>query len=83
MLVLSQGTGVLPMLAVQSGAGTVTAIERGRMLYRMAKQTLAANPSLADSISLLDRPLSHCAVSGESCYTHLMSVRDELAMIWQ
>jgi predicted RNA methylase len=36
--VLGAGTGVLPLMAAAAGAGSVTAVERTRMLYRMARQ---------------------------------------------
>ena len=62
MLVLSQGTGVLALMAARAGAGHVTAVERSRMMYRMAKQAMASNP--CSSIHLLDRPLSHCGIQG-------------------
>ena len=38
MLVLGAGGGMLSLLAAQAGAGRVTAVERSRMLYRMARQ---------------------------------------------
>lgn len=40
VLVLGAGTGVLPLMAAGAGAGSVTAVERTRMLYRMARQVL-------------------------------------------
>ena len=63
-LVLSQGSGMLPLLVARAGAGRVTAVERGPMLYRMAKQALAGNPMWSDVIHLLDRPLSQVNVQG-------------------
>ena len=64
MLVVSQGSGMLPLLAARAGAGHVTAVERGPMLYRMAKQALKGNPMWADTIQLLDRPLGQVTVLG-------------------
>ena len=43
----------------------MTALERTRMLYRMAKQALAGNPMWADVVHLLNRPLSLVHVAGE------------------
>lgn len=71
VLVLSQGSGMLPLLVARTGAGRVTAVERGPMLYRMAKQALASNPTWADTIHLLDRPLSQVTVHG-ACYLAAM-----------
>jgi hypothetical protein len=39
-LTLAAGGGVLPLLAAAAGAANVTAVERSRMLYRMARQVL-------------------------------------------
>ena len=66
MLVLGQGTGILALLAARAGAGRVSSIERSRMLFRMAKQTLAANAGAANAerISLLDCPLRCIGVAG-------------------
>jgi predicted RNA methylase len=38
VLVLGADTGLLPLMATAAGAGSVTAVERTRMLYRMARQ---------------------------------------------
>jgi predicted RNA methylase len=38
VLVLGAGTGLLPLMSAAAGAGSVTAVERTRMLYRMASQ---------------------------------------------
>lgn len=35
---LGAGTGVLPLMTAAAGAGSVTAVERTRMLFRMARQ---------------------------------------------
>lgn len=40
VLTLGAGGGVLPLLTGRAGASRVTALERSRMLYRMAKQTV-------------------------------------------
>ena len=66
VLVLGQGTGVLALLAARAGAGRVSSVERSRMLFRMAKQALAANTGAtnADRIRLLDCPLRCIGVAG-------------------
>ena len=38
VLTLAAGGGVLPLLAAAAGAASVIAVERSRMLYRMARQ---------------------------------------------
>lgn len=38
MVVLGAGTGVLPLMTAAAGASSVMAVERTRMLYRMARQ---------------------------------------------
>ncbi|KAK9846546.1 hypothetical protein WJX81_006344 [Elliptochloris bilobata] len=67
VLVLGGGGGLAALLAARSGAGRVTAVERGRLLFRMAAQTLAANAGAlgAARIALLDRPLHSVGVAGE------------------
>ncbi len=45
VLTLAAGGGVLPLLAAAAGAAHVTAVERSRMLYRMARQV--GNPAHA------------------------------------
>ncbi len=64
---LGQGTGILALLAAQAGAAQVSCVERSRMLYRMAQQTLAANAEApnADCITLLPRPLEALGVAGK------------------
>ena len=64
MLVVSQGSGLLPLLASRAGAGRVDAVERSRMLFRMAKQALAGNPMWADVVHLLTCPLSQVCIAG-------------------
>ena len=69
-LVLGAGGGLLSLLAAQAGAGSVIAVERSRMLYRMAKQCLEANAAgqhaeLAARVQLLDRPLQAVGFAGE------------------
>jgi predicted RNA methylase len=72
VLALSSGGGALPILAAQAGAGRVSAIERGRMLYRMAKQVLSANADNLPKdciVDLLPRGLHNCTTNtanGES-----------------
>ena len=55
VLVLGSGGGVLSLLTAKAGAGQVTAIERSRMLYRMAKQILSSNENVpgAENINLM------------------------------
>lgn len=43
VLCLGAGSGILPMMTAQCGADKVTACERSRSLYRMAKHALDAN----------------------------------------
>lgn len=66
MLVLGSGGALTALLAARAGAGRVTAVERGRLLFRMAQQALAANAATpgAARISLLDRPLRSVGVAG-------------------
>ena len=66
VLVLGQGSGMLALLAARAGAGRLSSVERSRMLFRMAKQALAANGGAAgaDCIRLLDRPLQCIGVAG-------------------
>lgn len=40
VLVLGAGGGLLALMAAAAGARRVTAVERSRMLYRMARQVL-------------------------------------------
>lgn len=67
VLVLGAGGGVLSLLAARAGAGRVTAVERTRMLYRMAKQILSSNEGIpgAENVHLLARSLFTVAVAGE------------------
>lgn len=66
VLVLGGGGGLAALLAARAGAGHVTAVERGRMLFRMAAQALAANAAAPGTprITLLDRPLRSVGVAG-------------------
>eukprot|EP00884_Botryococcus_braunii_P000959 jgi/Botrbrau1/10864/Bobra.0025s0041.1 len=68
VLVLGRGTGVLGLLAARNNARKVTCIERGRMLYRMAKHVIDANRGEAwsDSLRLLPSRLYGCGVAGEA-----------------
>ena len=66
VLVLGGGGGLAALLAARAGAGRVTAVERGRMLFRMAAQALAANAAApgAPRVTLLDQPLRSVGVAG-------------------
>lgn len=70
MLVLGAGGGLLGLLAARAGAGRVTMVERSRMLYRMARQALDANPNAprVERIHLVGRRLQSCGVRGEGGY---------------
>ena len=67
VLALSSGGGILPLLASRAGAGRVTAIERSRMLYRMAKQILSSNMDApgTENVRLLARSLFAVGGPGE------------------
>lgn len=67
MLVLGAGSGVLALLAARAGARRVTAVERSRMLFRMAQQTLAANADApgAENIRIIARSLQGIGVHGD------------------
>jgi predicted RNA methylase len=79
VLVLSSGGGVLPLLAARAGAGHVTAVERGRMLYRMAKQVLESNGEAkgAANVHLLDRGLRAVGVQGEAAPPEVARARGQ------
>jgi len=64
VLALSGGGGLLSLMAAKHGGGRVSAIERSRMLYRMAKQIISSNESVprVENVHLIARNLS--AVSG-------------------
>ncbi len=66
MIVLGIGSNILGLMASQLGARWVTCIERGPMLYRVAKQTLQSNRHMkgTDSICLIDRQLQACGIKG-------------------
>ncbi|KAK9917705.1 hypothetical protein WJX75_007354 [Coccomyxa subellipsoidea] len=68
ILVLGAGSGVLALMAARAGAGRVTAVERSRMLYRMARQALDANLDApgAANIRIVDCQLRGVGVQGES-----------------
>ncbi len=70
MLVLGAGTGVQALSAAAAGSVRVTAIERTRMLYRMARQLLDANKSAAGAarVRLVDRQLRAVGVAGASMF---------------
>lgn len=67
MVVLGSGSNILGLMASQLGARRVTCIERGPMLYRMAKQTLQSNRDIkgTDSVCLIDRQLQACGIKGQ------------------
>ena len=66
MLTLAAGGGLLPLLAAGAGAARVTAVERSRMLYRLARQVLAANGSApgAERVHLIGRRLQAVGIAG-------------------
>jgi hypothetical protein len=68
VLVLGAGTGVLGMLCAAEGAGRVTSVERGRMLYRLAKMIVLDNPGAAgiENLHMIDRRLQAVGVAGGS-----------------
>jgi hypothetical protein len=67
VIVLGNGSNILGLMASQLGARRVTCIERGPMLYRVAKQTLQSNRHMkgTDSICLIDRQLQACGIKGQ------------------
>ena len=84
VLVLGSGGGLLSLVAAGAGAGSVTAVERSRMLYRMAKQVLESNCSrggaegeAAARVSLLDRRLQAVGVAGEAPAPDVLRARQE------
>ena len=66
VLALGSGTNILGLMSAQLGARCVTCIERGPMLYRMAKQTVHSNAHTAGArgIVLVDRQLQACGIAG-------------------
>jgi len=66
VLVLGGGGGAAALLAARAGDARVTAVERGRLLHRMAAQALAANAAApgAAAVCLLDAPLRSVGVAG-------------------
>lgn len=56
-------------MAARAGAGWVTAVERSRMLYRMARQALDANSDApgAAHVRIVDCPLRCIGVEGVHC----------------
>ena len=66
VLSLGSGTNILGLMAAQLGARRVTCIERGPLLYRMAKQTLQSNADMAAAkhVVLVDRHLQACGLVG-------------------
>jgi predicted RNA methylase len=59
VLALGSGGGLLSLLAAKHGAGRVSAVERSRMLYRMAKQIISSNIDVpgVDNVHLIARNL--------------------------
>lgn len=84
-LVLGTSGGLLPLLAAQAGTGQVAAVERSRMLYRMARQVLESNrgsggdPGAAGRVCLLDRRLQAVAVRGEALPPDAVLARQQMA----
>lgn len=66
VLVLGAGGGLLALMAAAAGARRVTAVERSRMLYRMARQVLEANGDApnAERVHLIDRKLRAVGIAG-------------------
>ena len=66
VLTLASGGGVLPLMAAATSARLVTGVERSHMLYRMARQVLAANASApgADRVQLIGRRLQAIGIEG-------------------
>lgn len=77
ILVLGAGSGVLALMAARAGAGRVTAVERSRMQYRMARQALDANLDApgAANIRIVDCQLRGVGVQGAACVTLMTSGR--------
>ncbi len=66
VIVLGSGGNILGLMASQLGARRVTCIERGPMLYRVAKQTLQSNRHMkgTENVCLIDRQLQACGITG-------------------
>lgn len=81
VLVLGAGTGVLALSAAAAGAGRVTAVERSRMLYRMARAMLDANRAAAGAanVYLISRRLKAVGIAGDS---HDRTARHPARCVW-
>ncbi|EIE22937.1 hypothetical protein COCSUDRAFT_83709 [Coccomyxa subellipsoidea C-169] len=79
ILVLGAGSGLLALMAARAGAGRVTAVERSRMLYRMARQALDANLDApgAANVRIVDCPLRCIGVQGEELPPDVQQALDE------
>lgn len=66
MVVVGAGSGLLSLSAAAAGASSVTAVERSRFLYRMARDLLDANRSAPGitAINLVDRRLTAVGIAG-------------------
>lgn len=85
-LVLGAGGGLLALLAAQAGCGSVTAVERSRMLFRMAKQCLEANAGgehaeVAARVRLVDRRLQSVGVEGEAAPPDVLMAAQQQARL--
>lgn len=85
-LVLGAGGGLLSLLAAQAGCGSVTAVERSRMLFRMAKQCLEANAGgehaeVAARVRLVDRRLQSVGVEGEAAPPDVLMATQQQARL--
>ncbi|KFM25022.1 Protein arginine N-methyltransferase 7 [Auxenochlorella protothecoides] len=67
VLVLESGGGVLgPLAARAAPQASITSVQRGRMLYRMAKQVAHSNPGTrSEGLTLADCVQARLAVAGE------------------
>ena len=74
VLTLGSGSNILGLMASQMGARLVTCIERGPMLYRMAKMTLQSNRHImgVDNIVLVDRQLQAVGIQGRTQVIYLL-----------
>lgn len=72
VLTLGAGGGVLPLIAAAKSPRRVTAVERGRMLYRMAKQIVGSNSAILPkntTLQLVPCSLESCRVKQETAPT--------------
>eukprot|EP00898_Chlorokybus_atmophyticus_P002559 jgi/Chlat1/3303/Chrsp22S03463 len=66
VLAIGCGNAAVGLLAAKHGASKVVCVERGKMLYRVAKQVITANPQYADVIQLIDSDLATYAASSST-----------------